>query len=433
MEHRNQILIISYYLPPKNDIASMRIGGLCNYLSKQGWDIVVLTTDHQANTDRPYEVITTKSPSPIITRFIERYKDISNYSSPEKNFEPEEKNNKQIRQIKNQIEKLSRPIAHFIRDEIVHYPDRLRLWKDHAIPVANNIVSNRDISCIVSSSGPFTCHQIGSVLCQSHNLPWIADYRDPWTQNPYNSRTFVREAIEKRMEKKVIKPASEVVTVSDPIANILSNLHNRKVKTILNGYNENQHPEGELRNTFTIMYPGQFYKKRRNPEMLFSAVSKLVKNGISHNSIQIEFYGYAKQWIVDLADDYDIRECIRVFDPVDKSTILKRERESHCLLSLHWDSNNSEGFYTGKVFEYLGAKRPIVAITPPDVVNNLLNETNAGESFYDSDSLAYWLRDQYKTFKRTGHVRYDINEKKLQKYSQKRMGREFKRIIRSVV
>ena len=429
MNESGSILIITYYLPPKDHIASQRTGGLCEYLSKSGWDIVALTADHSPTFESSYEIISTDFRSTFLSRLINKYKGEtrSDFSNQKKSTSVD--SSVETTGYLDLIERILGPPVRFIRDEIVHYPDDKRLWENNAVKTGNNYITNHEVSCIISSSGPFTSHRIASRLSKHHDLPWIADYRDRWSQNPYKNHTSIREFFEKRMEINTIKPANEIVTVSDPIAEDISNIHNKKVTTILNGHDKSRVPDRDLSDEYTILYPGQFYRGKHNPKMLFSAVSQLLDDGIDLSNFRIDFYGYAQPWIKQLANRYQIEEFINDRDFAPQTEILKRERESHCLLSLHWDDPRSEGVYTGKIFEYLAAERPIVAINPPKVVEQLLKETEAGESFYDDEELADWIRTQYTTFQEKGKVNYNKDPESVQKYSQQRMAKKFENLI----
>lgn len=433
MDDKGQILVVSYYLPPKNHIASMRVGGICKYLSELGWDIIVLTADHPTSSNQRYNVVSSEVPKGFVKKAMDKYR-------AEVSSKGGERGSNEGSQIKTQkatsnlIKKKFKDVARFLRDEIVNYPDNKRLWCPNGVKQGEKIIENKKISCIISSSGPFTCHRIASQLSTKYELPWIADFRDWWTQNPYRNRTKIRTLIEKRMEIKTINPADQIITVSEPIAEDLSDLHNRNVKAILSGYDSSEYPEVSPIDTFTIIYPGQFYRGKRNPELLFEAVSNLVsKNIIGEENIEIAFYGDLHQWIADLAEQYRIRNCISARERVDKKKVLEEERRSHCLLSLHWDDKRAEGVYTGKIFEYLGAGRPIISITPPPVVEELLANTGAGESFHEVNSLEKWLHNQYHTFQESGEVVYDVNSAERSKYTQLRMAKEFEEIIMSEI
>ncbi|MDL0141622.1 hypothetical protein [Halobacterium salinarum] len=429
MAERGRILVVTYYLPPKSHIASQRTGGLCKYLSSSDWDVVVLTADHPAEFESPYDVISVDFDDPLLSRLINWYKrSIRPIFSNQENS-PSVQSSVESTNSQNLIERVFGPAVHLIRDEFIHYPDNKRLWEDEAVEVGKNYISDHEVSCIISSSGPFTSHRIASRLSIQHDLPWIADYRDRWSQNPYENHTHIRELFERRMEKETIKPASEIVTVSDPIAKDLSNFYERDVNTITHGYDKDRFPDRDLNDQFTILYPGQFYREKRDPEMLFASVSRLLGDKIPTDDLQIEFYGYAQPWVMELADQYGILDSIVNHDFVPQKEILKRERESHCLLSLHWNDSRAEGVYTGKIFEYLGAGRPIAAINPPKVVDQLLAETGAGKSFYKEYKLEEWIYDQYATFQETGKVKYDVDTEAVEKYSQQRMAEKFENII----
>lgn len=429
MKQKGRVLVVTYYIPPKNHIASQRMNGLCEFLSRFGWDIVVLTADHPTEFESPYEVISTDLNKPALSRLISWYKNKIRPPVSKHDDSTTENSSAEPKNSQNSVERVFGPMVRFLRNELVHYPDDKRLWENNAVEVGEEYIVNHEITCIISSSGPFTSHRIASRLNKHHDIPWIADYRDWWSQNPYKNHTNIRELFEKRMEKKTTKPANEIVTVSEPIAKDLSELHKRNVRTITNGHDKSRFPNRDLRDNFTILYPGQFYRKKRNPEMLFSAISHLLDEKIDPNDIQIEFYGYAEPWVNKLADQYSVQKCISIRDFVPQTEILKRERESHCLLSLHWDDSRAEGVYTGKIFEYLGAERPIAAINPPYVVEQLLEETGAGESFSNDVKLADWIHDQYRTFRETGEVNYEVDPTAVKKYSQQTMAKEFENLI----
>ena len=119
---------------------------------------------------------------------------------------------------------------------------------------------------------------------------------------------------------------------------------------------------------------------------------------------------------------------------VPRNIALDKQRESQILLLLNWDDPREIGVYTGKVFEYLAARRPILAVGGPrGVVTELLEDTGAGVHALGYDQLKYILLELYEQYRIYGYVLYRGCEEQIAKYSHREMARRFAYILESLV
>ena len=112
--------------------------------------------------------------------------------------------------------------------ELFAYPDAEKNWYKPAVKASEKLLSNENFDAIISTSYPVTSHLIANELKKRHNIPWIADMRDLWTQNPYYKFSIIRKFIERRLEVKTLAKANLLTTISKPLENDLRTIHNGK-------------------------------------------------------------------------------------------------------------------------------------------------------------------------------------------------------------
>jgi glycosyltransferase involved in cell wall biosynthesis len=217
-----------------------------------------------------------------------------------------------------------------------------------------------------------------------YKIPWIADLRDLWTQNHYYQYTRIRKFVERRLELKTLHEADAIVTVSQPLAETLCKLHkNENIYSIPNGFDPeevNSTPNVNFTKDFSITYTGQLYQGKRDPSKLFEALHSLLSEGkMNPNDIEVKYYGPKEDWLENDVECYGLQGIVNWYGVIPRNTALEKQRESQVLLLLLWDHPEDMGVYTGKIFEYLAAQRPILAIGgSKGVVKELLDDTNAG-------------------------------------------------------
>ncbi len=415
MMGRKKVLMIAHAFPPRHGIGSLRAAKFAKYLPRFGWEPVVLTRhwEGERGLEEPPGVEVIRTPYQDKLRFFRR--------GSSTRAMPASRGQQTISQsLFNSVWR----IASFWLKECLAYPDEFSGWKPYALEAGRERLRAGDISLIFSTSPPPTSHLIASELQRETGLPWVADFRDLWTQNHYVRHTLLRRWIERRLEKKALARATVLITVSQPLAGKLQRLHGKPVEVITNGFDEDDYSSLPPSPTpyFSLTYTGQIYAGKRDPTLLFSAVRYLLDTGlIDPKRFKIRFYGPERDrgLVVCLADRFGIRELVSHGGYVPYQEAILRQRESTALLLLNWNSPEEKGVYTGKVFEYLGAKRPILAIPGNNgVVDELLYETASGVVASTKEEIATILKSWYDEFVKTGGIAYKGKDEIIKQYTR---------------
>ena len=419
-----KVLVISYYFPPDPEIGGLRINGLAKYLPYFGWEPVILTKNSPDNFSSKYTII--KTP----------YFEYNSVTSFKKRIglNPKDAVKKQLGKSNLKNKKTFLDMLFSFVEEIITYPDNQKTWNSHAFKIGDKLLTNENFDAIISSSSPIISHIIAHDLKEKYDISWIADLRDLWTQNHYYPYSNVRNKFEEKLELKTLTTSDALTTVSSNLASELKILHKGKsVYSIPNGFDLDEllNTSIKLTNKFTITYTGSLYQGKRDPSKLFQALQELIEEKkIEKENIEVRFYGPQEDWMKHEIEKYNLQGVISNCGLVSRDISLLKQRESQILLLLLWDHPSEIGVYTGKVFEYLASKRPILAIGgPKGVVNELLEETEAGHFVSSVENIKNIIIKYYTEYKSNGRVSYNGDISKIEKYSQKEMARKFAEVL----
>lgn len=418
-----QVLLIGYPFPLRKG-GSPRLLGLAKYLPEYGWQPIILTAPLDEKTDHPFRIVETGYRDPI--RFWRRLLKLNT----------DEDIRKQIKR-KLGVNPRNSVMDFFLTrlGEIVNYPDLEKGWQAYAIKAGNELLHQEDVVAIISSSAPVTTHLIAGKLKLKHKIPWIADLRDLWTQNHNYSYSSLRKMIDRRLERRVLAGADALVTVSQPWADKLSVLHRGRASyTITNGFDpaEVNTTPTKLTDKFTITYTGAIYPGKQDPTKLLAALKSLISKGVFEPSnIEVRFYGPEESWLEKEIRQYGLADIVKQYGPVPRDIAIQKQRESQLLLLLDWDDLHEKGVYPGKVFEYLAARRPILATGGADhgVVKQLLAETKAGTHAPTTDVVRNRLEELYREYQEDGSVTFHGEDSEINQYSHRDMTRKFVEIL----
>jgi hypothetical protein len=245
---------------------------------------------------------------------------------------------------------------------------------------------------IYASAHPLTSLIIAKRLSSKYDVPWVAEFRDLWTDNQYYQFPAWRKWLEKKIERYTLSTISAAVTVSEPLADVLRNKVKVPVATILNGFDPTDYSKitGQIfsKDTLNIIYTGMVYVGKQDPSPLFAALKKMEHS----DKVRIYFYGRYLREIEHLADQYGVRHLISVSDSVPYNQSIQIQMQSDVLLLLLWNDKSERGVYTGKLFEYFGARHPILAIgLESGVAAELIRERKVGFISNDSSQIAKQL------------------------------------------
>jgi len=425
-----KVLIISYAFPPFNSIAAVRTAKFAQYLPYYGWTPIILTSHKEGETGlgvpEGLEIIRTD------------YKDKYGYYRRQyhKARFTDMKSNYRTNSIRNYLFRE----ASFWYRELFVFPDEMIGWNKYAFKKGMDILRTKDVKVIFSTSPPITSHIIANQLSIKMGLPWVAEFRDLWCDSQQR-HTRIRKYISRKFERNILKNASILVSVSEHLVEKLCLLHKKPVQLITNGFDHGDYEQNSpyLTNLFSITYTGSFYEGKQDLNKLFAAVSELLKKEIVEvKSFALRFYGPHKhqQVILTLARKYGVESVLHHggFLPYDES--VKRQVESSVLLLLGWNDQTEKGIYTGKVFEYLGAKRPILLISrndDEDELVKLIKKTKAGVIAESEEEIFTIIKNWYKTFLENKTLPYEGDIDIINQYTRDKQTEKLAKVFDSLV
>jgi hypothetical protein len=427
----NKVLIITYHFPPRATVASLRPLGLAKYLPDFGWEAIILTAALPGRPDPQFEVVQTPRRDSAVLRWGKRLFKLDTEQTLMAQT-AQLKKKLRIRSERSPLDLLLAAVG-----EVTAYPDPQKGWRAYAVEVGEYILREQNIKAMVSISPPATSHIIAEKLKEQFGIPWVADFRDLWTQNHYYPYSPLRRMIERRLELRTLSAVDVLVGASQPIVHDLRTLHKQKpVYSIPNGFDpaEVNTTPTKLTDKFTITYTGNLYPGKQSPEPLFAALRDLITEGsMDASDIEVRFYGPEAGWIDKQVEHYGLAGIVRQLGMVPREIALDKQRESQLLLLLKWNDSKQRGVYSAKIFEYLAAKRPILAVGGfPDVVDELLHETKAGVSGRTKEEIKALLLRLYQEYKSNRAVSYSGDEAETGKYSHREMAKKFASILDSL-
>jgi glycosyltransferase involved in cell wall biosynthesis len=277
-------------------------------------------------------------------------------------------------------------------------PDENVSWNLTAIPTAIRIVRREGIDVVITTSPPSSVHLVGAAVKRATGIPWVADLRDSMVAHPHRhaERMLVRakEQGEHAVARLVARNASAIVTVSDAITEEVRERDPRgPVETIANGsdFDDFVGLEHHPSDRFRITHAGSFFGKR-DPRPFLTA---LAQSGL--DDVVVRFLGDFRSTDREWAEARSLGDRLELIPYAPRRHSLELQRDSEALLLLIPDAGGrGKGVLSGKVFEYLAAERPILAVVPPDgAAAELIRAAQAGVVVApdDIDGMAAALRE----------------------------------------
>ncbi len=382
---QNKVLIIAYYFPPSGGSGVQRTLKFVKYLRDFGWEPVVLTAQ---NADYPAydEELLAEIPRGVKvykSKIIEPYRLYRKFTGRAQN---ESADIATLTKDSKTKQKLSERISEFIRSALF-VPDARMLWYFFAVSLGKKIIKQEHIQAIYSSAPPYTTHLIARKLALKSGLPWIADFRDSWIGwlSTPQWRPWLSRAIEKRMERNVLRDADKILTVSNGVKNHLLSRHNHlddnRWEFLPNGFDADDFKDitpVQKDSRITITYTGSLYGNR-NPEYLLQALEDIhMSSPQALDNLLFRFVGRVGDPILQRINMSPVNHLFETIPYVTHNTSLSYLLATDYSLLIIDDAPGNEGILTGKIFEYIGAKKPIFALAPEGDATELIKSQNLG-------------------------------------------------------
>lgn len=373
-----------------------RVLKFLKYLGEFGWTPIALVPENPEYPARDESLVKELPPDLIIRRapIFEPYDLYRKFTGKQAGVPIDVNVNKEAGAKRSMSEKL----AEFIRATIF-IPDARIGWLLSAVKEGRQILKEYPVRAIYSSSPPYTPSLVARKLHRISKLPWVAGFRDPWTgflSTP--ERWAIPRTIDRSLERSVFTEANLVEVawkgIMQDVTQKYPELPREKFIHIPNGFDSADFPEPDInkravhpKNTkCTITYSGSLYGPR-NPLSFLKAVESLIeRKEIDPAKMTLRFVGRFGAPIHDMLDRPLVRAMIEKIEYVPHARAVELLLDSDALLLIVDDVASVSAIVPGKVYEYLGAARPIIAIAPPEgAIGELLQETGAGETVCQSD------------------------------------------------
>lgn len=423
-----KILIISYYFPPINSIASLRPYSWAKYWSQMGHEVTVLTANEVKKSN---DLIMDCSMFNII-RITNPLKSLMTQSTAEGSI--------QIKMQSPSKPTFLRKFKTFLQSRGIMSTARMPDFNDAVIAKSVDAIGSAQFDFIISTAGPYTEHLIArKIMKKQKQAFWIADYRDLWTQNHIFKGLFPFTWIEEYLEKKINHSADYIITVSQPLADQISLKYNiNNVAVIENGFDSDDtntiSPEPYWSdNKVRLVYTGVIYRGKQDPSPLLEAIQIIDQSEDSHllQKLEVIFVGGSKGDLHELISKYGVDTWVKDYGFVSRNNALRMQRDAHGLIFLEFETPGIDGILTGKLFEYLDSGTEIlgIGVTDKSTPGKLIAESGQGRNFgTDSQIIATYLKSLLEKESKPVIAK---NTECLKKYSRKYLAEKLLSIVTS--
>lgn len=378
-------LVVAYYFPPLGLSGVQRVAKLVKYLPEHGWDVTVITVEPGA-----YFAFDDKLASELERPGIHIHR--------ARTLDPTRRSaGRRVVAFPGEAKRriLSRITQWFF------LPDNKRGWKKHALNAFYELSSDAKYDVVFASAPPYTSFLVGSALAQRAHIPLFLDYRDDWIENPRHSYpTAFHRWLQTRMEQRAAKASSGITVINDVIGELLSKrLPEATLHVIPQGYDPQDFAEGGTWGTaesisptnetkgkipsdherrIRFLYTGIFYDAQR-PDVFLEACAQLLhKRPELRSRFEARFVGLEPEQGKALCDRHDLQDVVHFTGYLDHERTIREMKDADVLWMTIGHQKGGHMISTGKLFEYFGSRKPILALVPKGTAAEALKRYGAG-------------------------------------------------------
>lgn len=427
MSSKKKVLIITYYWPPSGGSGVQRWLKFSKYLRDFNIEPVIYTVD---NPSYPIKDTSLESEIPLGLEVLKQ-----------PIFEPNSflsifGNNKK-KESAGFLNPNPTLLGRFFQYVRANYfiPDARKFWIKPSVKFLSNYLKNNEIEVVITTGPPHSMHIIGLALRDKFKIKWISDFRDPWTEIDYFQQLPLTKKANKKhhqLEQEVLEKSDMVIVVGETMKKKFLK-HNHNIEVLTNGFDSYENSLTiELDSNFSITHVG-LMNADRNPTILWEVLYEISSENIDFkNNLRIKFIGKIDDTVIQDIQVFNPKNIVRI-PYLDHEEVRKYQASSQVLLLSINHVSSAKGIITGKIFEYLQAKRPILGIGPEDGdAAAILKKTNAGNivGFNNKVELKAAVLKLYKDFKEEKLFVKSIN---IEQFHRKNITRQLAQVIKKVV
>ncbi len=436
-----KVLIITYYWPPSGGAGVQRWLKFVKYLRAFGWEPIVYTPMNPESPDEDESLMkdVPDGVEVVRTEIWEPYDLYRKFTGAKKT----DKINPAFHTDKKKVS-MKQSFGVWVRGNFM-IPDPRKFWIKPSVRYLRDFLAENPVDAIVSSGPPHSMHLIAMQLHREGFIPWVADFRDPWTNLDFYDDlklTSWADGKHRKLERQVLENANVVLSVGKTMneefiqmmKDYKSSTDLSKFKIITNGYDESDVYKGpiEVDKKFSIAHLGTM-SHARNPEVLWKALKRLSLEIPDFKSdLEIKLVGKVDASVADSVRSFGLGDSLKLIPYIPHHEVVKVQQQSRLLLLVLNNTRTAKGILTGKFFEYMSAKRPILAVGPVDGdAAEILIKANAGTiAGYNDDELVYsQVKDFYAKYK-AGNL--EVNSLGVEQYSRKALTSQLVNILDSL-
>lgn len=264
-------------------------------------------------------------------------------------------------------------------------PDARKFWIKPSVNFLVDVIKKENIGTVITTGPPHSLHLIGLELKKRTKIRWITDFRDPWTSIGYHKKlklTKTSRTKHKHLEKLVLNEADKIIVTSKTTKQEFTQITQKPVMVITNGYDTTPDSSMALDVDFTISHIGSLLTGR-NPINLWKALSELIQEYPDFKKrFKLQLAGVISSDVLESIYFYGLQSYTKLLGYISHDEAIQYQRKSQVLLLIEIDSEETQGIIPGKVFEYMASKRPILGVGPSNwEVGGLIAESNTGKTY----------------------------------------------------
>jgi len=430
VEQKKKVLIITYYWPPSGGAGVQRWLKFSKYLPDYNWTPVVYTPENPEAPANDESLLKDIHPEVVVIKqpIWEPYLWYKKFTGKDKN----QKINAGFLQEKKSNPLLEK-ISVFIRGNFF-IPDARKFWIKPSVKFLTKYLKDNHIDVVVSTGPPHSMHLIALKLKQKLNIKWVADFRDPWTNiDFYKDLRLTRcsDKKHKKLEVQVLTEADVVMSVGETMGEELKQLGAKNIHTITNGYDTEDIPEirPDLDDDFSIVHVGSI-NRDRNHEIFWQAVQELVtENEIFKQKLVLKFIGKLDHDVFKHVENKSLTNNFKHVEYIAHKQVMTELMKARLLYLPINNTPNVKGIVTGKFFEYLAAKRPLLVIGSKESdIQKIMDLSNSGLvfDFKNLTGIKNYIIDCFSNFLETRDENLNINS---EEFSRKNLTKKLSLIL----
>lgn len=428
-----RVLIITYYWPPSGGSGVQRWLKMSKYLPENGWQPVIYTAE---NAEYPVEDPSLEKDvcpeAEVIRRPI-----VEPYSFYKKmlGLKKEQKVKADFIDESDKKKGWKDHLSVWIRGNFF-IPDARCWWVKPSVRYLKQYLKAHPVDAIISTGPPHSMHLIAMKLKEATGLPWIADFRDPWTEiDYYNDLHLTKRADRKhhRLEREVLTKADKVVVVGWDMAEGMERFGAKHIEVIPNGYDWETQTHSNvtpLSSDFTLTHIGIIGANRNAPQFWQALGELKAADQQFASKLRVRLIGQVDQSVVRSIETSGLKENVELIPYIPHDQIQEQQASSQVLLLFINNTPNAKGILTGKLFEYIAAGRPILCIGPEDGdAARIITEARSGTTvgFENKEKMKEVVLDYFRQFNSDRLPNHETTS--IEKYSRKALAGKYAMLL----